>query len=163
MDSCAECGYDYDLAAAEEAAEHIAVGAAEIALMLNAGGDLRERRQPAVWSPLEYGCHVRDVLLVQRERVLAALRMDTFVCVPMGRDERVEPDGYAEQDPLDVARQLTDAALLCANVLDRLRPQQWDRTLIYGYPEPSERPLRWVALHTVHEVQHHAMDIGRQL
>ncbi len=38
----------------------------------------------------------------------------------MGRDERVDHDGYADQDPAAVARQLVDAADLFANVLDRL-------------------------------------------
>lgn len=77
----------------------------------------------------------------------------------MGRDERVEHDGYAEQDPLDVARQVGDAALMFANVLARLDDADWERTLVYNYPEPSERTLRWVALHTVHEAQHHLRDI----
>lgn len=163
METCAECGFEYDLATAETAAQRIALGAAEVALMLNADGDLATRQHPEVWSPLEYGCHVRDVLLVQRERVLAGLWVDDYVCVPMGRDERVGPDGYAEQNPLDVARQLTDAALLLGNVLDRLDQRQWDRTVTYNYPKPTEQPLRWVAVHTVHEVVHHTLDIRRQL
>jgi hypothetical protein len=163
VDDCAECGFRYDLADAEEAAGRIALGAAEIDLLLNADGDLRSRRQPGVWSPLEYGCHVRDVLLVQRERVLAARRVDRPECTPMGRDERVEHDGYAAQNPVDVARQLTDAALLLGNVLERLGPQDWERVVVYSYPEPAERTLRWVAVHTVHEMQHHTLDIRRQL
>ena len=78
-----------------------------------------------MWSPLEYGCHVRDVLLVQRERVLAARRMDRPTFDPMGRDERVEHDGYAEQDPACVVVQLEEAAFLFANVLARLGPDDW--------------------------------------
>src|SRR5258707_10836138 len=68
------------------------------------GGDRRGRG--GVWSPLEYGCDLRDMLLVQRERVLAARRMNRPECSPMGRDERVVHDGCAEQEPEDVARQL---------------------------------------------------------
>lgn len=79
-----------------------------------------------MWSPLEYGCHLRDVLLVQRERVLAA-RTDRPDCSPMGRDERVLHDGYAEQEPGDVARQLTDAAQMYGNVLSRLAADDWNR------------------------------------
>lgn len=163
MDDCDECGFRYDLADADEAAGRIALGAAEIDLLLNADGDLRSRRQPGVWSPLEYGCHVRDVLLVQRERVLAARRADRVECTPMGREERVEHDGYAGQNPVDVARQLADAALLLGNVLERLGPDDWERLVVYSYPEPAERTLRWVAVHTVHEMQHHTLDIRRQL
>jgi DinB superfamily len=81
----------------------------------------------------------------------------------MGRDERVEHDGYIEQDPNDVARQLTDTAYLFANVLARLRVNEWERTVMYNYPTRRERSLRWVAVHTLHEVHHHLLDIRRQL
>jgi hypothetical protein len=80
----------------------------------------------------------------------------------MGRDERVDHDGYAEQDPGAVARQLADAADLFARVLARLDPEDWDRSVIYNYPTVSERSLRWVAVHTMHEVRHHLLDVRRQ-
>ena len=130
---------------------------------MDGAADLRTRRDANVWSPLEYGCHVRDVLMVQRERVLAARRMDCPSFHPMGRDERAAHDGYAEQDPLAVARQLTDAAQLFANDLSRLGPADWDRSVMYNYPTLFERSLRWVAVHTVHEVRHHLGDVRRQL
>jgi hypothetical protein len=81
----------------------------------------------------------------------------------MGREERVEHDGYAEQEPDDVARQLADAAKLFGNVLARLAANDWDRTVVYNYPETNERSLRWLALHTAHDVQHHLLDIFRQV
>jgi hypothetical protein len=81
----------------------------------------------------------------------------------MGRDERVEHDGYAEQDPADVRRQLTDAASLFANVLRRLGPEDWEAAVVYPYPESVERSLRWVAVHTQHEAEHHLLDVRRQL
>jgi hypothetical protein len=81
----------------------------------------------------------------------------------MGRDERADHDGYAEQEPDDVARQLTIAAQLFANVLGRLSPDDWDRSILYSYPRLSERSLRWVAVHTLHEVNHHLLDARRQL
>jgi hypothetical protein len=34
---------------------------------------------------------------------------------------------------------------------------------MHNYPEPCERSLRWVAVHTVHELHHHTLDIRRQL
>ena len=52
----------------------------------------------------------------------------------MGRDERVEHDDYADQEADDVARQLTDAAHLFANVLFRLGPEDWERTVLYKVP-----------------------------
>jgi hypothetical protein len=157
-DDCRECGFAYDLDLAPSVASLVQEYAARFADLLHGPQASAPRPAPDFWSPLEYACHVRDVLLVQRERVLAARRSITPVAEPMGRDERVEHEGYALQDPADVARQLTDAAALLANVLDRLPPAHWERTLVYSYPEPAERTLRWVALHTVHELRHHLLD-----
>ncbi len=150
----------YDLTLTLRVSTQVITHAAEYAALL--ATDLPGRQAPDVWSPLEYACHVRDVLIVQRERVLAARASDVPVAHPMGRDTRVEHDGYASQRPADVARQLQDAALLFAGVLDRLSPTDWERTLIYSYPERQERSLRWVAVHTLHELRHHLMDIRRQ-
>jgi DinB superfamily len=103
------------------------------------------------------------MLLVQRERLLAARRRDRPECEPMGRDERVELDGYAGQNPADVARQLGDAAQLFANDLVLLSATDWDRTVIYTYRYRAGRSLRWLAIHTVHEVRHHLLDMRHQI
>jgi DinB family protein len=164
VDRCAGCGFDYELDRAELAARAIRVGAGELADVLERDDlDLRTRRRPEQWSPLEYGCHVRDVLLVQRERVLMARSVETPSFDPMNRDLRVEFDGYAEQDPHAVARQLRDAALLFTNVLARFGPDDWERHVMYNYPAPWERSLRWVAVHTQHEIVHHLRDVRGQL
>ncbi|MFH7595752.1 DinB family protein [Streptomyces racemochromogenes] len=164
-DDCAECGFAYDLELAPSVASLAGEYAARYAdlLLRTERSALARRAEAGVWSPLEYACHVRDVLLVQRERVLSARRTDTPVATPMGRDERVEHEGYALQDPSDVARQLTDAASLFGNVLHRLPAVDWERTLVYSYPEPAERSLRWVAVHTLHELRHHLLDARRRL
>jgi DinB superfamily len=164
LDSCSECGFEYDLEQSALAGTSIVEGSLRISAMLrDPGAEVEVRRLPGQWSPLEYGCHVRDILLVQRERVLLARRQICPSLTPMGRDERAEHDGYREQVPVDVARQLEDSARLLANVLGRLGDRDWDRTLIYNYPEPTERSLRWVAIHTLHEVRHHQLDMTRQL
>lgn len=161
---CAECGFDYDVRGAETAGEDICARATEIAALLcNNCIGARRRARAGAWSPLEYACHLRDVLLVQRERVLMARRVNGADCAPMGREERASHDGYREQNPSDVARQLVDAATLFSNVLARLAADEWDRTVVYHYPETCQRSLRWVAVHTAHELQHHLLDIRRQL
>jgi S-DNA-T family DNA segregation ATPase FtsK/SpoIIIE len=66
MTECLECGFVYE-----------SVGLDEISLVLRDLGSrfsnrvfdvedaiLRRRPDPAVWSPLEYLCHVRDVFLI---------------------------------------------------------------------------------------------------
>ncbi len=164
MDQCAGCGFEYLPEEAPGAAQAIVDGVHEhVAILTAAGGDPGVRRDPDRWSPLEYACHVRDLLLVQRERVLEARRTERPSFSPMGRDERVLHDGYATQDPVDVARQLDDAARMLANVLRRLDQLDWERTVLYNFPVPTERTLRWVAVHTVHEVHHHLLDVRRQM
>jgi DinB superfamily len=164
MDRCERCGFEYELDKAPLVSLAIVQGSENLVSILNdTAADLTTRREPQAWSPLEYGCHVRDVFLVQRERVLAARSLDRPSFNSMGREERVQYDGYAEQDATDVARQLSDAARLFANVLSRLNPTDWDRSLMYNYPEPRERSLRWVAVHTVHELHRHTLDVRDQL
>lgn len=182
VDRCPGCGFEvlaitrpgaragnplaleYDETLCTTAGARIEVLTQDVVAALGRASDaeLRTRPEPATWSRLEYACHIRDVLLVQRERVLLARRVDDPEPEPMGRDERVDHDGYAQQSPADVGRQLTDAARLFANDLARLRPQDWDRTLTYSWPQRARRSLRWVAVHTLHEVFHHLDDIRRQ-
>ena len=159
---CDICAFVYDLETPGAVGPQLVANAAEIATIVGAeNATVHRRPDPETWSILEYGCHVRDVLLVQRERVLLALRVDEPLVVAMGRDERVEADGYNDQRPADVARQIGDAALMLSGVLSRLNQQSWQRTMIYGYPSPATRSLAWVAAHTLHEVVHHLGDVQR--
>lgn len=160
---CSECGFVYDTIPAREVADAITNEVRTITALLDAASSPEVRRDAATWSPLEYACHVRDVLLVQRERVLTARREELPEFGAMGRDERVDHDGYATQGVDDVARQLQDAALLFGNVLDRLGADDWNRRAVYSYPTRQERSLEWVAVHTLHEVVHHVLDIRRQV
>src|SRR3954451_9512852 len=163
MERCEGCGFAYDLELAPVAGDQILALASQISTMIGKRDVAVVTKRPNVqtWSMLEYACHVRDVLLVQRERVLMALRVDEPNVEPMGRDERVDADGYNEQRPVDVCRQLNDAALLFSGVLRRLDDESWERTLIYNYPQPSPRSLKWVAVHTLHELTHHLADVQR--
>lgn len=121
---------------------------------------LRRRPRPAAWSALEYACHVRDVLLVQRDRTFIALVDDCPSFAKMHREERVALDRYAEQ-PLDlVLGQLDVAFELAAAVFSDRTPAQWERPVIYNYPGPERHTLAWMAQHTVHECEHHLADIA---
>ena len=70
-DHCAECGFTYDTSQAPAAGQAIRAQVAEVVAILQSTDVNRCTRLRAdVWSALEYGCHVRDVLLVQRARCL---------------------------------------------------------------------------------------------
>ncbi|MGH9054261.1 MAG: DinB family protein [Acidimicrobiales bacterium] len=119
----------------------------------------RQRPEPAVWSALEYLCHVRDVLLVQRDRAVLALVEERPNFARMYRDERVELCGYASQDLAEVLDHMSIAVELCALVFDGLDEKTWSRPLVYNWPASTERNLAWLGQHTVHEVEHHLGDI----
>ena len=167
---CGECGFDYDaLDDGEVAGKLRDLGRRYRAPLTRGlpGEDLdavvRTRPAPDVWSALEYACHVRDVLLVQRERVELALAEDVPEFTPMGRDERVVTDRYNDQDPATVVEELAANAEAIGATFAALTPGQWARTGVYSYPAPIERDLRWLGRHTVHEGHHHLLDIGRAL
>ena len=44
--------------------------------------------------------------------------------------------------------------------LEALDDAGWARRGIYNYPEPQLRTVEWIAVHTVHELLHHRVDIG---
>ncbi|WP_082964712.1 DinB family protein [Mycobacterium sp. E796] len=165
VERCQECGFAYDLTAATRAGDEIRGGVAELVRLLATvePATLARRTAPRLWSPLEYACHLRDVLITQRERVLLARRVDVPTAVPMGRDERVAHEGYAESNPAEVAEELTIAARLLANTLRRLDDADWELRIVYNWPRRTQRTLRWVAVNTLHEVRHHLLDIDRQL
>ena len=176
MAGCPECGFadlevtgdpaiglvtwHYDEGRFGSAGPTITTASEQIAAILRSRTDgLRIRATPDRWSPLEYACHVRDALIVQRERVLKALRGHGAEPLPMGRDERVAHDAYNEQQPRNVAVQVEQTALLFVDLLERLSPTDWDLEVAYLFPDASMKTLRWIAVHTAHEVVHHLHDI----
>lgn len=124
---------------------------------------LRERPEPGVWSALEYACHVRDVLLAQRERLFLALVEDCPSFVPIYREQRVSLARYREANPGTVAAQLGMVAELVAGAFEGIDDAGWRRECIYNFPAPARRSVGWLATHTVHEGEHHLADIDRVL
>jgi len=162
MGGCAQCGFDYSSLAPPEAPAALrSIGEAFAAALSRADGPaLRRRPQPGVWSALEYACHVRDVLLVQRDRLYLALVEDTPTFARMHRDERVGLTRYNDQDPKAVEDQIVVAAELAAGAFAQLEDTHWRRSLVYSWPEPERRDVLWLAAHTVHEGRHHLTDFA---
>jgi hypothetical protein len=163
--SCAQCGFVYEELPVDRVPDALRAFGLSYRDTL-AGVDAQvavARIDPTVWSPLEYAAHLRDVLLVQRERVVLARVLERPSLVPMSRDERVELCRYASQPLEDVLGQLAMAADLCALMFEGLTPLDWDREVIYNWPTTEVRDLRWVGRHTVHEGTHHLGDIRRVL
>jgi hypothetical protein len=133
VDRCEQCDYAYEELARAAIVVALRRVAAECSARLVPDGaapdvahDLRLRAHPisGVWSALEYACHVRDVLVVQLDRVQRAQVEHRPVYEPMGRDERVERDRYNEQSPATVADEIRTAAEQLASFLEQLHPDE---------------------------------------
>jgi len=163
--ACQECGFRYELVAADTIAGRLrSFGPRFAGTLAGTGPATAARRpEPTVWSALEYACHVRDVFLVQRERAVLAQVQDNPRVARMNRDERVALCRYDAHALPDVLGQLAMAAELCATVFDGLDEAAWARRLVYPWPEATGRDVAWVGRHTVHEGEHHLMDVGRVL
>ena len=161
VDRCDECGFAYTTVAAEELPLRLQAAGPCFVATLATIHHPRRRPAPSVWSPLQYTCHVRDVLRVQGERLALALRTDNPKFVPMGREELVTLHAYNDQDPQTVLTELTQAANDLAHAFGSLSPPQWSRTGVYNWPTVESRSILWLGRHTVHEIDHHLMDLRR--
>lgn len=147
-----DLGVDRCLALAGEATSAIA------ALLATLGEEvLRRRPRPEVWSPVEYACHVRDVLVTFAARVHRGVVEDRPVLDPMYADWRAERFGYAGI-PLDVLLvELAAAGQGFAAEVRSVPEDAWDRTVVRR-PE-EERTVRWLVRQAAHECVHHLADV----
>jgi len=162
MEACAECGYSYGALRRREIAPEVRALAGRYRQVLTGtdGDRLRAHPRPDVWSALEYACHVRDVLAVQRERVELARTEDQPTFASMRREERVLEERYNAQEPSVVASQILSRADALAGVLEGLDDAGWSRTGVYRWPTTAVRTVEWIGLHTVHECVHHLTDVA---
>ena len=165
MERCDECGFVYDDVPTGEMAERLRGLPARYRQAMEgiSDGAARRRPEPEVWSALEYLCHVRDVLLVQRDRTVLAQVEESPSVARMHRDERVELCRYADHRVEDALDQLQIAADLCGVVFGAVRDTGWSRRLVYNWPQSEERDLAWLGRHTIHEGEHHLQDVIRIL
>src|ERR1035438_2753803 len=124
---CPECGLDTQSFPREAIAGMVRVNAAARLGVLAGPGGVRRRPAPAVWSALEYGCHVCDVLWLYDERLRLMLMLEAPRYPNWDQDVTAVADRYAEQDPAVVAAGLREAADVIAERFEGLSSDQWQR------------------------------------
>ncbi len=163
---CAEC--HFDAAGVDDLAAEIEALGRKFAAPLTRflpGEDgpalLRTRPAPDVWSPLEYACHVRDVLRVFRERSRAMVAEPGVDFGWWDHEAAVTDDAYNDQDPAQVAADVADGATRYATLLRGLDADQWRAR---GERRGGEIfTVESLARYGLHEAKHHQLDIGRGL
>jgi hypothetical protein len=153
---CPECGYDAAAVAPTEVADRIRRDADEWIRRL-ADPDAATRRRPAVWSVLEYGCHVRDVHRIFDERVRSMLTQHEPLFANWDQDRTAVEDDYASQNPGVVAGQLFDAAVTVADTYASVPEHGWPRRGLRS--NGSEFTVASLALYHLHDIVHHAYDV----
>jgi hypothetical protein len=158
---CPECGFDTQAFPVAAVPGMIRANAAAWPAALAGPGDPRARPEPGKWSPVEYGCHVRDVFRLYDQRLELMLSQDDPLFPNWDQDETAVADRYAEQDPGEVAAALREAAMAIAGRFEAVTGAQWQRT---GNRSDGARfTVETFARYFLHDPVHHLYDVtGRR-
>jgi hypothetical protein len=119
--------------------------------------EAHRRPAPTIWSPLEYGCHVRDVFAIFGRRLNLMLDEDDPLFANWDQDETARAERYELQDPGVVAEELEQGVEPLAQRFDSLSDEQWLR--------PGRRSdgaafsVDTFAQYLVHDPVHHLYDV----
>ncbi len=119
--------------------------------------DVARRPSPAVWSPLEYGCHVRDVCRLFRTRAELMLAEDDPAFENWDQDATAIAERYDEQDPLTIAGELRDAADAVASTFASVAGDAWART--GRRSNGSTFTVETLGQYFAHDLAHHLWDV----
>jgi hypothetical protein len=164
VQTCAHCGFSWaTLTRAALAARMSGAVESFVNVMTVAGNDVATRPSAQRWSILEYGGHLRDVLLSIRERVVLASVLEVPVGTPIFRDERVDLGFYAADTAADVAAELQVVTYLLLKTVATLPEHFEDRKLIYSDRTPLEITISGALSNALHECEHHLGDATEDL
>jgi hypothetical protein len=154
--ACPECGFDTSSFGLADLPAMIRANAAAWQEALRAAG-VTNRPAPGKWSPLEYGCHVRDVLRLYDYRLTLMLTQDDPLYPNWDQDETAIADRYGEQDPATVAAGLAEAAETIAGRFAAVAGDQWSRQ---GRRSDGARfTIDTFARYFIHDPVHHLYDV----
>jgi hypothetical protein len=158
---CPQCGLDAAAVRPEDVAGMLRVTAARWTDELTQRSDVRQRPRYGVWSPLEYGCHVRDVFRRFDQRLQLMLAEDDPLFENGDQDATALNDRYGEQDPAVVAGELRAAARVLADRFAAVRSDQWQRS--GRRCDGAAFTVESFARYLIHDPVHHLHDVtGRR-
>ncbi|KXP02834.1 methyltransferase type 12 [Tsukamurella tyrosinosolvens] len=154
---CAACGFDPSTVRRDDIADRIARSAVGWDAAL-ARPEARDRPDEATWSVLEYGCHLRDVHRIMRERLGLMLAQDGAAFANWDQDATAVEDAYGEQDPATVAAELAAEAAAFAAAYRTVGDDDWARTGLRS--NGSAFTVESFAIYALHDLEHHRVDVG---
>jgi hypothetical protein len=164
VQTCAECGFSWVmLSRAEMASRMSAAIESFVDVIAKADEIVDQRPSEDRWSILEYGGHLRDVILSIRERIVLASILDVPTGTPIYRDERVDIGFYTQDKASDVVVELQVATYLLLKTFASLPEHFEDRRLIYSAKTPLEITITGAMSNALHECEHHLGDATEDL
>jgi hypothetical protein len=164
VQTCASCGFSWATLSRAQVATRISEAVESFVEVIERSGDEVSRRPSDVrWSILEYGAHLRDVILSIRERVVLAAILDVPTGTPIFRDERVDVGFYTQDAASDVAVELQVVTYLFLKTIATLPPNFEERRLIYSPKTPLEITISGALSNALHECEHHLGDAVENL
>lgn len=155
--TCDECGFDAQAFPRERVGALVRENAAVWADLLQRP-EVAARTREDRWSPLEYACHVRDVLRIYDMRLTRMLAEDGPQYANWDQDQTATDDLYAEQDPARVVAEIAEIAPVLADRFDSVDGVQWSRT---GYrSDGATFTVESFARYFIHDLVHHLWDVG---
>ena len=120
---------------------------------------LRTIPAPGIFSPLQYGAHVRDLQRVYGDRILLMLREENPVFPQFNPDED-SWSAFNEAEVTVLADQIDEQAHRLADILAALAPDDWARTMVRdgGSDGVYSFTVAALASYAVHESRHHLLD-----
>ena len=156
QERCPECGFEAgELPRSRIGAESRTVAEAFAGFL--AGDDVRVRPAPDVWSPLEYGCHIRDVFRVMDGRLTLMLTEDGAEFENWDQDATAVEDRYDAQDPAVVAAEVLESGRIVADRFDAVTDDQWSRRGLRS--NGSAFTVETLGQYLVHDLVHHVWDL----
>jgi hypothetical protein len=153
---CPECGLDTSTFTPSDIPAMLRANARQWQAVL-ARPDVRTRPNENTWSPLEYAAHVRDTCRVYTERLHLMLTQDAPGYPNWDQDATAVADRYREQDPLQVATELTEAANHLADRFAAVTGDQWHRTGTRS--DGAHFTVDTFARYFIHDPVHHLHDV----
>lgn len=157
---CPECGLTVGGLDPDAVADRAEAAAVEWVQILTSNPAVDRRPQPAVWSPLEYGAHVRDVYQLADARIGLMLSEAGPTFENWDQDETAVAAEYATQDPDQVAEQLAGASAALVGRLRSLQASQLERT--GRRSDGAEFSVLTFARYILHDLLHHLWDVTGQ-
>jgi hypothetical protein len=124
------------------------------------GAYLRTSPGPEVWTPAQYGAHVRDMLRVFGDRILAALIEDNPNVSWFDPGEEGW-ESYNRMPPADIAEDIDTQAHRFAGIVEATTETDWARTVMRDGVDSFT--VAGLACFGVHEAHHHLLDANGEL